>query len=160
MPRALVPTVTFAVAVAVLGSCDKGSREERFCKQLAAVQDELSVVPQDPADLDQFVGRYRKLARVAPLAIDEQWATITELVEAVALADVTNPLTADRLRDQAVAATKAVDDVRSYARSTCGVDLVLGTTTGAVTPTTGAPTTTPGAPPPTTSTGTIPPTVP
>jgi hypothetical protein len=163
VPRPLLAPLAVAAAVIVLGSCDKGSREDRFCTQLAKDQALLAVVPQNPGDLDQFVGRYRKLGSVAPLAIDDQWTTITALVEAVATGDVTDPATANRLRDQAVAVTKAVDDVRAYAQETCGVNLVLAGTPGAVTPTTVVPaTTTPGAPvtPPPTQPGTIPPTVP
>ena len=136
-----------AAAVTVLGSCDKGSRQDRFCKKLAADQSLLSVVPQNPGDLDDFVSRYQQLANIAPLAIDDQWHTIADLVKAVATSDLSDPTTADRLRDQAIAATKAVDDVRAYAKTTCGVDLVLAPTPGAVTPTTAAPgagSTTPG----------------
>lgn len=176
--RPLLAAVALAAAVTVLGSCDKGSRQDRFCKQLADDQSVLSVVPQDPDDLDTFVSRYERLADIAPLAIDDQWHTIADLVKAVATSDLSDPTTADRLRDQAVAATKAVDDVRAYAKTTCGVDLVLAATPGAVSPTTvpGAATTTPSAPTPGAPTtgvpaapdtgqpptlpGTVPPTVP
>lgn len=166
--RPLFAAVALATAATVLGSCDKGSRQDRFCKKLVAEQSLLSVVPQDPGDLDTFVARYQQLANIAPLAIDDQWHTIADLVKAVADSDLSDPTTADRLRDQAVAATKAVDDVRAYAKTTCGVDLVLAPTP--VTPTTSAPaaeSTTPGAPttaapptPPPTPPGTVPPTVP
>ena len=172
--RPLFVAVALAAAVTVLGSCDKGSRQDRFCKKLAADQSLLSVVPQDPGDLDAFVARYQQLANIAPLTIDDEWHTIADLVKAVATSDLSDPTTADRLRDQAVAATKAVDDVRAYAKTTCGVDLVLAPTPGAVTPTTAAPgavSTTPGtattaapaAPDtgqPPTLPGTVPPTVP
>jgi hypothetical protein len=162
--------VALAAAVTVLASCDKGSRQDRFCKKLTDDQSLLGVVPQNPDDLDAFVSRYQQLAKIAPLAIDDQWHTIADLVKAVATSDLSDPTTADRLRDQAVAATKAVDDVRAYAKTTCGVDLVLAATPGAVSPTTvtpGAASTTPGAPttvtpatPPPTPPGTVPPTVP
>ena len=122
--------MALVAAVTVLGSCDKGSRQDRFCKKLAADQSLLSVVPQDPGDLDDFVSRYQQLANIAPLAIDDQWHTIADLVKAVATSDLSDPTTADRLRDQAVAATKAVDDVRAYAKTTCGVDLVLAADRG------------------------------
>jgi hypothetical protein len=165
---ALVATVT------VLGSCEKGSPQDRFCKKLVEEQSLLSVVPQNPGDLDAFVSRYQQLADIAPLAIDDQWQSIADLVKAVATSDLSDPTTADRLRDQAVAATKAVDDVRAYANTTCGVDLVLAATPGAVSPTTTVPgtaSTTPGAPttgapavPDTSQSptlpGTVPPTVP
>ena len=65
---------------------------------------------------------------MAPLAIDEQWQTVTDLIVAVATEDLSDPATADRLRDRAVAATKAVDEVRLYAQHTCGVDLIVAVT--------------------------------
>jgi len=164
VPRPLLAAVAVVAAVTVLGSCDKGSREDRFCKKLAEDQSLLAVVPQDPGDFDDFVARYRQLAAMVPLAIDDQWHTITSLVEDVATADLTNPAAADRLRDRAVAATKAVEQVRAYAQSTCGVNLVLATPSG-ITPSTvpGTPTTAAGgapATPPPTQPGTVPPTIP
>jgi hypothetical protein len=94
----------------------------------------------------------------------------------VATEDLGDPATADRLRDQAVAATKSVDQVRLYAKTTCGVDLLVaglpatpepstvpGATTTTIPPngsaTTAAPTTPAPTPPPTLP-GTVPPTVP
>ena len=91
-------------------------------RQLVKERVQLAVVPADPGDLDDFVQRYRDLEKVAPLAIDEQWQTVTDLIVAVATEDLSDPATADRLRDRAVAATKAVDEVRLYAQHTCGVD--------------------------------------
>jgi hypothetical protein len=148
------------VAVVVLASCDKGSREDRFCGRLADDQALLAVVPTDPDELDEFVERYQELADVAPLAIEEQWRTITELVEAVATEDLTDPAIADRLRDRAVAATRSIDEVRAYARTTCGVELVVAATSGTTTTVPGV-TTTAGS---TTTTlpqaGTVPPVAP
>ena len=164
VPRSLRVVVAALAAVTLLGSCDKGSRQDRFCRRLAKDQSLLSVVPTDPGGLDDFVERYRQLDGVAPLAISDQWHTITELMVAVATSDLADPATADKLRDQAVAATKAVNEVRVYAQATCGVDLSLAgvPSAGATTvPTTvaGAETTAPPTPPPTLP-STVPPTVP
>jgi hypothetical protein len=146
--------------VVLLGSCDKGSREDRFCGRLADDQALLATVPSEPDQLDAFVERYQELADVAPLAIEEQWRTITDLFEAVATEDLTDPAAADRLRDKAVAATKPIDEVRAYARTTCGVELVVTVTPGTATTAAGA-TTAPGS---TTTTvpqpGTVPPVAP
>jgi hypothetical protein len=155
--RAVLATVA---ALVVVVSCDKGSREDRFCDRLIDDQALLAVVPTDPDELDAFVERYQDLADFAPLAIEQQWRTITELVEAVATEDLTDPATADRLRDRAVAATRPIDEVRAYARTTCGVELVVAARPGAATTAPGA-TTVPG----TTSTtlpapGTVPPVAP
>ena len=130
-------------ALLVLASCDEGSREERFCDRLGKEQALLAAPPTDPADLDAFVERYQDLADIAPLAIEQQWQTITELVEAVATEDLTDPATADRLRDRAVAATRPIDEVRAYARTTCGVELVVAATSATATTVPGA-TTIPG----------------
>jgi hypothetical protein len=168
-PSAVV-AVALAAAVTVLGRATRQPAGP-LRKKLAADQSLLSVVPQDPGDLDAFVARYQQLANIAPLTIDDEWHTIADLVKAVATSDLSDPTTADRLRDQAVAAMKAVDDVRAYAKTTCGVDLVLAPTPGAVTPTTRRPGRRPprrsddrgtgpdtGQPP--TLPGTVPPTVP
>jgi len=155
--RAVLAT---GAALLVLASCDEGSREDRFCERLAEEQALLAVVPTDPDELDAFVERYRDLADIAPLAIEEQWQTVTELVEAVATEDLTDPATADRLRDQAVAATRPIDEVRAYARTTCGVELLVAARPGTATTVPGA-TTIPGT---TTTTvpapGTVPPVAP
>ena len=157
LPRVVAAAL---VAVTLLGSCDKGSREDRFCRKLADEQQLLAVVPQNPGDLDDFVNRYRELDRITPLAVEQQWHTITELVVAVAEADLQDATAADRLRDQAVAATRSVDEVRAYAQATCGVDLLLGGV--GATPTTAAPGdgAPPASTPPPNAPGTVPPTVP
>jgi hypothetical protein len=147
------------IAALLLGACDKGSREDRFCGKLTKEYRQLAVVPSDPGQLDDFVNRYRQLEKIAPLAIQDEWKTITDLMVAVESTDLSDPGAADRLRDQAVAATKAVNVVRLYALDNCGVDLVLGT----VAPTAPSSTTPPGnvsstAPP--TTPATLPPTVP
>jgi phage tail protein X len=155
--RAVLATLAAPAALVVLVSCDNGSREDRFCDRLADDQALLAVVPTDPDELDAFVERYQDLAAVAPLAIEQQWGTITELVEAVATEDLTDPATADRLRDRAVAATRPIDEVRAYARTTCGVELVVAATPGTATTETTLPgTTTTTLPAP----GTVPPVAP
>ena len=155
--RAVLAT---GAALLVLASCDKGSREDRFCERLAEEQALLARVPTDPDELDAFVERYQGLADIAPLAIEEQWQTVAELVEAAATEDRTDPAAADRLRDRAVAATRPIDEVRSYARTTCGVELRVAAPSGASTTVPGA-TTVPGT---TTTTlpgpGTVPPVAP
>jgi hypothetical protein len=155
--RAVLAT---GAALLVLASCDEGSREDRFCERLAEDQALLAAVPPDPTRLDAFVEQYRDLADIAPLAIEEQWQTVTELFEAVATEDLTDPAAADRLRDQAVAATRPIDEVRAYARTTCGVELLVAAPTGTATTVPGA-TTIPGT---TTTTlpapGTVPPVAP
>ncbi len=123
-PRLAVAALAAAL---LLGGCDKGSREDRFCGRLAKDHALLAVVPSDPAQLDAYVNRYRQLEKVAPLAISDEWSTITDLMEHVASTNLSDPAAADKLRDEAVAATRSVDVVRLYALKTCGVDLVLGT---------------------------------
>jgi hypothetical protein len=154
VPRVPLTVSVAVVVVAVLGACDPGSRQDRFCARLAKERIELSVVPTDPGDLDDFVQRYRELGKVAPLAIDDQWQTVTDLMVAVVNDDLSDPQAADRLRDRAVAATKAVNEVKLYAQQTCRVNLNLavsalpaGTTPGPTAP-------------PTTAPATLPPTVP
>ena len=120
VPRLLRVVIAAVATVTVVGACDEGSRQDRFCRRLGEEQGLLATVPTDPGELDDFVNRYRELAGIAPLAIEEQWQTITDLVEAVAIEDLEDPATADRLRDQAVAATRPVEEVRSYAQAVCG----------------------------------------
>jgi hypothetical protein len=149
--RLLASVAAAFFAVALVAACDPGSRQDRFCAKLTKERALLGTVPANPGDLDDFVQRYRDLEKIAPLAIDEQWQTVTDLIVAVATEDLSDPATADRLRDRAVAATKAVNEVRLYAQHTCGVDLVLLNT---------APPAPAGGVPPTTVVATLPPTVP
>ena len=166
VPRLLRVVIAAVATVTFVGSCDEGSRQDRFCRRLGDEQGLLATVPTDPGELDDFVNRYRELAGIAPLAIEEQWQTITDLVEAVATEDLEDPATADRLRDQAVAATRPVEEVRSYAQAVCGVDLLLIGAPATLPATTTAGTTSTTLPAPVATTvpptlaGTVPPTVP
>ena len=125
VPRLLRAVLAAVAAVTVLGSCDEGSRQDRFCRRLAEEQGLLATVPTDPGELDDFVNRYQELAGIAPLAIEEQWQTITELVEAVATEELRTrrPPIACGTRPWPPPAPS--DEVRSYAQTTCGVDLLV-----------------------------------
>jgi hypothetical protein len=153
VPRVSLTVSAALLLVAVLGACDPGSRQDRFCRRLAEQRVELAAVPTDPGDLDDFVQRYRDLAKIAPLAIEEQWQTVTDLIVAVADDDLSDPQAADRLRDDAVAATKAVNEVRLYAQQTCGVNLAVGVPAPPAS-------VAPGATATTTTAATLPPTLP
>jgi len=137
-PTRVAATLALVAALAS-SACDKGSRADQFCAKLQKDHAQLSVVPSDPRQLSAYVNRYRQLAKVVPLAIDDEWHTVTDLMQSVASDDLSDPGAADKLRDKAAAAMKAVDAVRTYAQQTCGVDLALGSTTAPPTATTVVP---------------------
>jgi hypothetical protein len=112
-----------AMIVAVSAACgDDAPRAERFCDRLHDDQSVLSSVPPTPEGLDQVVDAYRDAGEVAPLAVEDDWAVITALIEAAAEADPQDPVAIEQVRTEAVAATQSIERITAYAAETCGLD--------------------------------------
>lgn len=74
--------VTFAAAVAlpvVLAACkdDQGGDSARFCDLVEENVDALRAVPQTAEGIDDYIGLYRDIGEIAPLAIQADWSALT-----------------------------------------------------------------------------------
>ena len=118
---ALVVAVVVLLAIALGGCSDPDRSASRFCGELAVDLPLLGGPFTDGGDVDDLVGRYERLDRITPLAIDEEWHALTELVRLASEVDVDDPDSRQRLADTAYKAERAARDVAIWIETTCGL---------------------------------------
>jgi hypothetical protein len=115
--------VTVAVVSVMSLACTSESTRSTtaFCAALGDNIELLEGPLSTPGDLAALLTRYRELARVAPLSVEDSWTVITDLVEAAAAVDRQDADAVARLAEQAFAADLAAREVAAWAAERCGV---------------------------------------
>ena len=113
------------VAVVLAGCGPHGDRAGRFCLAVRRDQPAITAVVQGTAGVDKVVDRFHALERTAPIAIEDDWAKLTDLVEAAAAIQPGDAEAQARLTTAAYEADGSVRNVVGWVRATCGVDLTL-----------------------------------
>lgn len=147
-----VVLVGAAVAIplgALATSCgDDGPGETaRFCAEVQANTAALTTPPATLDDIDRFVGLYRRIGEVAPLAIEPHWEALLLSYETVSTFEPNDPESLERALAQVYATEESAIAVRDFLITRCNVDIGPVTTIVARGP---APT---GTVPPTTASG-------
>ncbi len=157
------------LGLAVLGACsdDGDSRSvDRYCEDLAENAQLLNFDLVTLDDVDSLRDRYASFADSAPLAVEEEWRRLADLVDAAATVDLTSTESRAVVVEQAASTEGAAIEIANHAATTCGLTLLMGTpppatTTTALPPeTTPAPGTSPAPTPGTVAPDTAPATVP
>jgi hypothetical protein len=130
--------VSAALAVVVLAGCHGPARTQaHFCNRLRRSAPVLTAPVASPAAAGAVAEEFAELAKVTPLAIEDDWNALTDLVQTAATMDLGDPAAQIALADQVFATDVAAKNVLSYTKDRCGVDL-----SGAIPDTTGATSTT------------------
>jgi hypothetical protein len=131
--RRLLPT---ALAVVALAGCHGPSRTQtHFCERLRTSAPVLTAPIGSAAAGDAVVQEFVALAKVTPLAIEDDWNALTDLVRTAATMDLADPTARDDLATKIFASDAAAKNVLTYSKDRCGVDL-SGAIPDATTPTT------------------------
>ena len=130
--RTATTAIAAVLAVATLTSaCAETPRTAtNFCRQLALEVPAITQPTATQAEVSEMLDRYKRLGKVAPLAIEEDWQSLTELL---AVASRTNPNDAESVQaviDMSYATEKAADAAAKWIRETCGVDISTGLNVG------------------------------
>ena len=124
--RAAVLTSVLFSALALV-SCGGSERTgSAFCAQLGK---EIPAIAQQPTTVDQIsamVDRYERLLEKAPLAIEKDFAVLTELLRTAEDVDPSKPDEVQTLADATYAANQSALAVRDWIKSTCAVDISTG----------------------------------
>jgi hypothetical protein len=106
-------------------------------------------------DVIDQVNRYKRLLDLAPLSIEDDFRTVTNLLSKASTVDTGNAESLQSLADASYKANRAALHVLDWVKSTCAVDISAGVAIApprTAPPTTVAPSsTTPVAPSPTTT---------
>lgn len=107
-----------------LVSCSDPDRSaSRFCAELASALPLLTGPLVEPADVDDLVRRYERLDRITPLAVEDDWHLLTELVRTASDVDVNDPDSRQEVADLAYRSERAARDVAIWVETTCGLSM-------------------------------------
>jgi len=132
-----------ALSTAVLASCGAERTGTAFCRQLAEEIPAIARPVTTKTEAREIVDRYERLLGVAPLTIEKDLRTVTDLLRLAARVDTKDKAEVQQLADASYAAEQAALNVRDWVKSTCAVDISTGSTI--VPPRTVPPTTAPPA---------------
>jgi hypothetical protein len=115
------------IAAAVLGACG-GSPERsssRFCseldQQLPALETLSATATQE--ELDALVARFDELNEITPLAVEEDWQDLTDLVHTAVTVVPTDPASTQKAADAAYATERAYRRVVDWVSANCGLTM-------------------------------------
>ena len=114
-------------AVLVFAACGSTPRTAtNFCRQLTNEIDGLADLPATPNAINDTVERYERLLEIAPLAVEDDWRALTELLRAAGELDASNEESVQGVVDQAYASERAAQDAMKWVMTNCGVDISTG----------------------------------
>lgn len=116
-------TVVFGVTTMVASCSDTDRSATRFCGELNRSLPDLTAEPVDGNDVDGLVTRFRQLNGITPIAIEDEWQALTDLVEMAAASDPSDPASGQSLADAAYATERPARDVERWVEATCGFQM-------------------------------------
>ncbi len=122
--------IACALSAGTLSSC--GGESDRsataFCNALDRELPGLEGPTATQDDLDALVQRYDHLAELAPLAVEADWGTLTELVHTAVTVVPSNAESVQALLDASYRTERAARRVETWVSATCGLAMpaVLG----------------------------------
>jgi hypothetical protein len=121
-----------ACAVGLAGTaCSDGEPAgdaERFCGEVNANVRALTKPKlRSGADVNAYVELYRQLGEVAPLAVEEDWAALTDLYETASTVDTSSAESRDELNELAFRTEQSAVDVKRWLKANCNVNLPVTT---------------------------------
>lgn len=140
--RRIGPSWRIAIGVvvaALLSTACSHARRGDLAAYCTALNDQRALLVLPVAgltDVDQIVGRYRKMAEQAPLDIRPQWDRLAALLQKAATIDITDPAARLTVVQQAYETQNDSTDIVNHAQTVCGVALDISGTTTTTTTTT------------------------
>lgn len=92
----------------------------RFCTELQAQLPALTAPVTTSDEVNGLVGRFEKLNRLTPLAIEDEWQILTDLVRMASDVVPSDPVSRQELADAAYKAERPARDMTYWVESTCG----------------------------------------
>lgn len=121
--RRIAPILGVPLALAACNG-DPTPSAAQFCAEISTNRDEI-VTPTFLAevDIDAHVELHQRLESLAPLAVAEEWAIVTDAVETAATVVPTDSNSVQRAVDAAYRSEAAAVAVSEWVLASCGVDL-------------------------------------
>jgi len=154
--RLVPPVIASGAALVAIGVLTAGCGGETgdtatFCGEVKAHAAELVSSPKTLSEVDDFIGIYERIDRVAPLEIQPHWQVLLLNYETANTVDPAKPESVQKALRQAYESEKSAVKVHDFLLSHCNVDLGPVATIVAQAPT--PPSVPNGSVPPTTAPG-------
>ena len=127
---ARVTATVFTLALLTNACTETPRTATNFCRQLALEVPAITQPTATPAEVSQMLDRYKRLAKVAPLAIEEDWKSLTELLTVASRVNPNDAESVQTVIDMSYSTQKAADSSAKWIRETCGVDISTGLSVG------------------------------
>lgn len=122
--------VLIGAVVIIVAACSEPVRTAtNFCRQLQHELPEIAQPTATPAEVSALVGSYKRLEKVAPLAVEQDWRALTNLVKAAAEVDASDPASVQAVADLSYATQKSATAAAKWVSETCAVDISTGIST-------------------------------
>jgi hypothetical protein len=123
--RFVAPVAAATVALTALVACgDSPERSSsRFCSELDQQLPGLEGPLATQEEQDALVARYDALNEIAPLALEEDWQQLTDLIHTAATIVPTDPASVQRATDQAYATERAYRRIFEWVSANCGLTM-------------------------------------
>lgn len=108
------------MASSVVACSDTDRTAGRFCSELQSQLPALTTAPTSSDDVNDLVRRFKSLNRITPLAIEDEWQIVTDLVEMASDVIPSDPVSRQELADAAYKAERPARDMAFWVESTCG----------------------------------------
>jgi hypothetical protein len=125
-----VAATVFTLAILTNACAETPRTATNFCRQLALEVPAITQPTATPAEVSQMLDRYKRLAKVAPLAIEEDWKSLTELLTVASRVNPNDAESVQTVIDMSYSTQKAADASAKWIRETCGVDISTGLSVG------------------------------
>ena len=108
-------------------SCSETPRTAtNFCRQFAKEAPFIGDPPVTAADVAAMLARYERLSKAAPLVIEDEWKSLTELLAVASRVKSIDPESVQAVIEMAYSTEKDSAAVAEWTRETCGIDISNG----------------------------------
>lgn len=117
------------LCLALLTACSRTERTgSAFCAQLGKELPAIAAPMATTKDVTAMIDRYERLLARAPLSIEKDLQTLTDVLKQAERVNTNDPTQVQELADATYRANQASLSVRDWVKSTCAVDISTGVT--------------------------------
>ena len=121
--RLISAILVLTAGMGLLACADSDRTATNFCRQLARELPGMGAAPSNQSDVDVLLSRYRRIGEVAPVAVSNDWETLTSMLEEASRLNTANAEEVEAFTKEALQANKAAARALQWVKDTCGVDL-------------------------------------
>ena len=127
LKKSLKTFALFSSLVLLVVACSETPRTAtNFCRQLAIEAPSIGDPPVTAADVAAMLARYERLSKTAPLVIEDEWKSLTELLAVASRVKSNDPESVQAVIEMAYSTEKESATVAKWTRETCGIDISSG----------------------------------